>query len=224
VGAPGPLWLLGLLRLRSVWVWEAGAGLCGCGGYVRWIGPLGVLGDISVESGPGWSGVGWVKWKERESGMGGWEIGEGVGWGGWGFQVKRDGHRALRGGWPFWLEIPIYISLLPDALIDILHNSRWLLFHPRAVTPLGSSPRTRVSASVHYACSRLCTCVQGDQVHHTREASRKSVTCHLLREVNPIVVFDLIMITTAKSSHLLLHCRVQPPLRAPFGCGSVLLL
>ena len=35
---------------------------------------------MSVESGPGWSGVGWVKWKERGSGMGGWEIGEGVGW------------------------------------------------------------------------------------------------------------------------------------------------
>ena len=36
--------------------------------------------DMSVESGPGWSGVGWVKWKERGSGLGGWEIGEGVGW------------------------------------------------------------------------------------------------------------------------------------------------
>jgi hypothetical protein len=67
-------------------------------------------------------------------------------------------------------------SLLPDAYIDILHSLRWLLFHPRAVTPLGPSPRTRVSASVHYACSHLCTCAQGDQIHHTREASRKSVS------------------------------------------------
>ena len=66
---------LGLLRPGCRWVWEAGSGLCG--GYVRWIEPLG---DMSVESGPGWSGVGWVKWKERGSGMGGWEIGEGVGW------------------------------------------------------------------------------------------------------------------------------------------------
>jgi hypothetical protein len=96
-------------------------------------------------------------------------------------------------------------SLWPVASSDILHNSRWLLFHPRAVTPLGSSPRTRVSASVHYACSHLCICAQGDQIHHTHEASRKSVTCHLLREVNLVVVFDLIMITTAKSSRLLLH-------------------
>jgi hypothetical protein len=48
---------------------------------------------------------------------------------------------------------------LPDALIGILHNSQWLLFHPRAVTPLGSSPRTRIAASVHYACSHLCICV-----------------------------------------------------------------
>ena len=46
-------------------------------------------------------------------------------------------------------------SLLSDAYIDILHNSHWLMFHPRAVTPLGSSPspRTRVAASVNYACS-----------------------------------------------------------------------
>jgi hypothetical protein len=63
---------------------------------------------------------------------------------------------------------------LPDALTDILHNSQWLLFHPRAVTPLGSSPRTRIAASVHYACSHLCICAQGDQIHHTHEASRKS--------------------------------------------------
>jgi hypothetical protein len=105
-------------------------------------------------------------------------------------------------------------SLLPDACNAILHNSRWLLFHPRAVTPLGSSPRTRVSASMHYACSHLCICAQGDQIHHTHEASRKSVTCHLPREANPVVVFDLIMITTAKSSRLLLHCCVQPLLRA----------
>ena len=66
--------------------------------------------------------------------------------------------------------------LLPDACIDILHNSRWLLFHPRAVTPLGSSPRTRVSASVHYACSHLCTCVQGDQIHHTHTRSESQVS------------------------------------------------
>jgi hypothetical protein len=40
--------------------------------------------------------------------------------------------------------------------------------------------------------------------HTTRVASRL-VTCHLLREVNSVVVFDLIMITTTKSSRLLLH-------------------
>jgi hypothetical protein len=34
-------------------------------------------------------------------------------------------------------------SMLPDAYTDTLHNSQGLLFHPRAVTPLGSSPRTR---------------------------------------------------------------------------------
>jgi hypothetical protein len=78
VGAPGPLGMLGPLRLGCRWVWEAGSGLCG--GYVRWIEPLEVLGDMSVGSGPGWSGVGWVKWKERGSGLGGGEIGEGVGW------------------------------------------------------------------------------------------------------------------------------------------------
>jgi hypothetical protein len=53
---------------------------------------------------------------------------------------------------------------------------------------------------------------EGDQIHHTRhtkhEASRKSVTClpacHLLpREANSVVVFDLILITTAKSYRLL---------------------
>jgi hypothetical protein len=75
---PGPSDCLGLLRPGCRWVWEAGSGLCG--GYIRWIEPLGVLGDMSVGSGPGWSGVGWVKWKGRGSGMGGWEIGEGVGW------------------------------------------------------------------------------------------------------------------------------------------------
>jgi hypothetical protein len=70
-------------------------------------------------------------------------------------------------------------SLLPDACIDILHNSRWLLFHPRAVTPLGSPPRTaRATASVHYACSPLCTCVQGDQIHHTSHTrSESQVSC-----------------------------------------------
>jgi hypothetical protein len=105
---------------------------------------------------------------------------------------------------------------LPDALVDILRSLRWLLFHPHAVTPPWSSPRTRVSASVHYACSHLCTCAQGDQIHHTHEASRKAVTCHLLRETNSVVVFDLILITTAKSCRLLLLCCVQPLLRAPF--------
>jgi hypothetical protein len=91
---------LGLLRPGCRWVWEAGSGLCG--GYVRWIEPLGVLGDMSVGPGPGWSGVGWVKWKERGSGMGGaWGIGEGVGWAG----------RVL-GGHPVWLGIPIYICAL----------------------------------------------------------------------------------------------------------------
>jgi hypothetical protein len=112
-------------------------------------------------------------------------------------------------------------SLLPDACSGILHNSRWLLFHPRAVTPLGSSLRTRVPVSVHFACSHLCICAQGDQIHHTHEASRKSVinTCHLLREANSVVAFDLIMtmITTAKSPRLLLHCCVQPLLMALFG-------
>jgi hypothetical protein len=33
----------------------------------------------------------------------------GSGRGGEGLQAKRDGHRAPRGGWPVWLEIPIYI-------------------------------------------------------------------------------------------------------------------
>ena len=43
---------------------------------------------------------------ERNGRMGDWR---GSGMGGEGFQAKRDGHRAPRGGWPVWLEIPIYM-------------------------------------------------------------------------------------------------------------------
>jgi hypothetical protein len=68
---------------------------------------------------------------------------------------------------------------LPDALIDILHNSQGLLFHPRAVTPLGSSPRTayrRVRALRVLSLMCMCSCFHmGDQIHCTHEASRKSV-------------------------------------------------
>jgi hypothetical protein len=95
VGAPGPLGLLGPLRLGCVWVWEAGSGLCGR--YVRWIEPLGVLRDMSVGSGPRWSGVAWVVLRKGAgSGLGGLE--RGGGWRATGFQAKRDGHRAPRGG------------------------------------------------------------------------------------------------------------------------------
>jgi hypothetical protein len=100
------------------------------------------------------------------------------------------------------------LVLLPDALIDILHlhNSHWLLFHPRAVTPLGSSPRTRVAASVHYACSHLCTCDQGDQIHPTYMRSESQVSYLPLATRGQFGSgFDLIMTTTAKSSRLLLH-------------------
>jgi hypothetical protein len=138
---------LDLLRPGCRWVWEAGSGLCG--GYVRWIKPLGVLGDMSVESGPGWSGVGWVKWKGRGSGMGGWEMGDwrGSGMGGEGFQAKRDGHRAPRGGWPVWLEIPIYIPGPPANL----YRGRSLLrswrsrTQPASLLKPGSSPGSPAS-------------------------------------------------------------------------------
>jgi hypothetical protein len=110
---PGPLGIFGPLRLRCVWSVVLGGRqwpvwwICpldrtvgSTGGYVRWVG-------ARVE----WSDV-WVVLRNGEgSGLGGWEIGEGVGWeGGTEFQAKGDGHRAPRGGWPFWLEIPIYIK------------------------------------------------------------------------------------------------------------------
>jgi hypothetical protein len=59
---------------------------------------------MSVGSGPGWSGVGWVKWKERGSGMGGWEIGEGVGWEERGFKPNGTATEHREGGGPFGLE------------------------------------------------------------------------------------------------------------------------
>ena len=86
-----------------------------------------------------------------------------------------------------------------------------------------------VAVPVHYACSHLCVCARvstwvATPIAHTKRVASRSIIRHLLREANPVVVFDLIMITTAKSSRLLLHCCVQPLLRALFDCGSVLLL
>jgi hypothetical protein len=113
VGAPGPLWLLGPLRLSCVWVWEAGAGLCG--GYVRWIEPLGICPLSRGPDGVEWDGR-MEGEEERDGRVGGlereweWEEREGSGMGGEGFGAKRDGHRAPRGGWPVWLQIPIYIT------------------------------------------------------------------------------------------------------------------
>jgi hypothetical protein len=71
-------------------VWEAGAGLCG--GYVRWVEPLG---DMSVESGTGWSGVGWANGRRGRAGWAGRGEWRGSGMGGEGFRAKRDGHRAV---------------------------------------------------------------------------------------------------------------------------------
>jgi hypothetical protein len=102
-------------------------------------------------------------------------------------------------------------SLLPDAIFDILHNSQGLLFHPRAVTPLGSSPRTRfccrcVRALRVLSLMCMCSCFHmGDQVHCTHEVSHKSVYHPSLATRGQFGSgFDRIMITTAKSSRLLL--------------------
>jgi hypothetical protein len=88
-------------------------------------------------------------------------------------------------------------AVAPDAYIDILHNSqgllRYVLFHPRAVTPLGSSPRTRIAASVHYACSHLCVCARVStwvikSIAHTKRVASRSIRvalqfkCHATRE------------------------------------------
>jgi hypothetical protein len=103
--APRPLRLLGPLRLRCLWVWEAGSGLCG--GHVRWIEPLGVPGGYVRWVGPRmeWSEGRVVLRNWEGSGMGGWEIGEGVGaWeGGTGFKPKGTA-----------TELPIYIPI-PQA-------------------------------------------------------------------------------------------------------------
>jgi hypothetical protein len=62
-----------------------------------------------------------------------------------------------------------------------------VLFHPRAVTPLGSSPRARIAASVHYACSHLCVCARVStwvikSIAHTKRVASRSIIRHLLRE------------------------------------------
>jgi hypothetical protein len=49
----------------------------------------------------------------------GWEEREGSGMGGEGFGAKRDGHRAPRGGWPVWLQIPIYIIHRHDRQAEV---------------------------------------------------------------------------------------------------------
>ena len=88
-------------------------------------------------------------------------------------------------------------SLEKDAYIDILHNSQGLLFHPRAVTPLGSSPRTRfycrcVRALRVLSLMCMCSCFHmGSYSHCTHEVSRKSnslVACLLFGFVVLVVV------------------------------------
>ena len=66
-----------------------------------------------------------------------------------------------------------------------------------------------VAVPVHYACSHLCVCARvstwvATPIAHTKRVASRSIIRHLLREGNSVVVFDLIMITTAKSSRLLL--------------------
>jgi hypothetical protein len=67
-----------------------------------------------------------------------------------------------------------------------------------------------VAVPVHYACSHLCVCARvstwvATPIAHTKRVASRSIIRHLLRERGQFGSgFDLIMITTAKSSRLLL--------------------
>ena len=93
-----------------------------------------------------WSGMGEMEGEgERNGRMGDWR---GSGMGGEGFQAKRDGHRAPRGGWPVWLEIPIYIKEPSKSLYfwyifrykngDCIESAYYAVSGPSAEPPIAA--------------------------------------------------------------------------------------
>jgi hypothetical protein len=93
----------------------------------------GAVGYMSVEVSVGYVSVGWACGRARGRGVLGerpsgegveWEEWEGSGMGGEEFGAKRDGHRAPRGGWPVWLQIPIYILNLASEEKKKLEHRR----------------------------------------------------------------------------------------------------